>query len=453
MAKNGKESTSASKRQKSQLPQNSLPPRKPQPPQNSRSSQNTRPSQSSRLPQKTQPSQKSRPPRKSSPKKRRSRRKQKPGWLTYLIVALTLLAGSCFMEWAAYHIGDITLLVGAVSPVVIGVVVAISEDFFKSCEDDETPTKDDGLFSRLAMGLRNMKNRIWTNTKLTVLFVGVAYLLVCTALAANHTGGRVINAAVDVVKQLTSYEEQAVNTDDTSDFSDAPDASPESSIPSEELPSETPKAQPSKAVSSKYVILLEPDRDERLSDSERRALYYFTGKYGVKEEGSDEDIYSAVSARVAALVGEAQEDKFNRAPEDDENCTAAMEASEDEKKMETSEDLDGVIGKREAVYKEAPGAEIAKLIAENYNGYSLAYYSIDGSETTIEYYWNKSLIWYHNCLTFQSSPEDISEILNRIGTRYQDLALIQKYGSDEQIRATKLSEAYNSLSKYYGVTG
>ena len=71
----------------------------------------------------------------------------------------------------------------------------------------------------------------------------------------------------------------------------------------------------------------------------------------------------------------------------------------------------------------------------------------------MESYWNESLTWYHDCLTFRGSLKGISGILNRIGTRYQDLAMIQKSGSDEQIRATMLSKAYKSLAEYYMATG
>lgn len=397
------------------------------------------------------------PHQKPPPEKRKPRREQKSNWLSALFEAvikasLYLLAGSCIVELIAYHVGNITLVVTTVCSCLFGLLTAVLGDFFKPSKDDERPEEDDGLFDRLAMGLRNMGRRIWDNTKLTVLFVFAAGLLGSTVLAANHTVGHVLNAAVDMVKQLTSYEERAVNPDNTPDFSDAPDAPPESSIPAEEFPSEMPEVQPYDTVPSKYVILLDPDRIRELSDLDRRKLYYFAGKYEAKEEESDEAVYSAVSVRVADLVKEEQVDKFNQTEEDDKNRTSAMEASDKEKKMKTSEDLDDIIRTREIVYKEAPGAEIAKLIAENYNGYSLAYYSIGGSKKTIEYYWNESLIWYHNCLTFQGSLEDISNILRRIGARYQDLALIQNAGSDEQIRALKLSKAYSSLSEYSQLT-
>lgn len=367
-----------------------------------------------------------------------------------MIVGLALFIGSCIMELVVSCVGNITLVVTPVGSVVVSIVVAISENLFKPGEGDEMPAEGDDSFTRLGMGLRNIKNGVRNNTKLFALFIGVVYLLGCTALAANHTGGRVVNTvvngAVNVIDKLTSYGEPAADPVDPSDPVDTPDVPPQSSSPPEASAPDTPETQPSDA---EYVTLLEPNRIKRLSDSERRELYYFAGENAVSEEKDDKEIYSAVSARVAALVENKQEDKFNQTPEGDKNRKDANDASWDEKEMKTSKDLDDIIGKRKTVYEDAPGAEIAKLIAENYNGYSLAYHSI-GSETTAEYYWNESLRWYHECLTFQSSPEFISDILHRIGTRYQDLASLKAFGSDEQMRATALSEAYNSLSESYG---
>lgn len=384
--------------------------------------------------------------------KRGSRRKQGAGWITSVIVVLVkacpaLLLGSVVLELIASHVGNITLVITVAGPLLLGVVIAVSEDLFKPSEDDEKPEEDDGLFDRMAMGVRNIWYRIWTNTKLTLLFAGIAYLLGCTALATNHTGGRVLSAAKNTFDRLITYEETAADAGDTLH------TSPNLSSIMEESDPEVSKVQSSYVVPSQYVQLLEPDRILALSDAEREELYYFTGEYAVDKEGSEEAVYSEVSTRIAALVRQEREDEFNQTEENDKNRALAKKASDDEGEMETSEDLDEVIQNRKDVYEKVPGAEIAKLIAENYNGYSLAYYSIGGSKKTMEYYWNESLIWYHECLTFQDSLGDISGVLNRIGMRYHDLAMIQKSGSDEQIRATMLSKAYNALAEYYEAAG
>ena len=393
------------------------------------------------------PQQKKPPPEKRSP-----RQKQELSWIEKVIVTLFkaspfLFLGSCVIELVASFAGNITLVITAAGPLLITVIAAVSEDLFKADKDDEKPGEDDGLFDRIAMGGRNIGYRIWTNTKLTVLFAVVAVLLGSTALAAVHTGGHALNAAKEVVNRLTAYDKPAADAGDTPHFSPDPSSVVEESAP------EVPEEQTLEAVPSQYVRLLEPGRILELSDSERAELYYFAGEYAVGREKSELEICSAVKRRIEALVNEGREDEFNQTEGGDENRTAAKRASDDEEEMETSEDLDKVIGIRKNVYEAVPGAEIAKLIAENYNGYGLAYHSIHGSKKTMESYWNESLTWYHDCLTFRGSLKGISGILNRIGTRYQDLAMIQKSGSDEQIRATMLSKAYKSLAEYYMATG
>lgn len=393
------------------------------------------------------PQQQKKPP----PEKRAPRQKREPDLLTKVIVILVkaspfLFIGSCVLELIASRAGNITLAITTVVSLLAGVVVAVSEDLFKPDKDDEKPGVDDGFFDRIAMGFRNIVYRIWTNTKLTFLCALIAYFLGCTVLAANHTGGRAVNAVKNALDRL-DYEEPAADAGDT------PHTSPVPPDILEEPAPEVPEEYFPQAVSSQYVRLLEPDRILALSDEERAELYYFAGEYAVGREESAEAVFSAVKTRITALVDEGREDKFDQTEETDKNRGIAKAASDDEEAMETSEDLDHVIENRKIVYADTPGAEIAKLIAENYNGYSLAYYSIGGSKKTMEYYWNESLIWYHNCLTFRGSLTNIPGILNRIGMRYHDLAMIQRPGSDEQIRATMLSEAYDALAGSYGAAG
>lgn len=386
--------------------------------------------------------QKKPPPEKRGPRQKRKSDKRKKR----IMAGLALFIGSCVLELIVSCMGNITFVLTTVGPLLTGVVVAVSEDLFKPSKDDERPGVDDGFFDRIAMGFRNIKCRIWANTKLTLLFAFIVYLLGCTALAANHAGGRAVNTVKNVLDRL-DYEKPAA------DAGDAPYTSPVPPDILEEPALEVPEEYFPQAVSSQYVRLLEPDRILDLSDEERAELYYFAGEYAVGREESAEAVYSAVKTRITALVDEEREDKFDQTEETDKNRGIAKAASDDEEAMETSEDLDHVIENRKIVYADTPGAEIAKLIAENYNGYSLAYYSIGGSKKTMEYYWNESLIWYHNCLTFRGSLTNIPGILNRIGMRYHDLAMIQRPGSDEQIRATMLSEAYDALAGSYEAAG
>lgn len=364
-----------------------------------------------------------------------------------LIFISVSLAGSCGLELLAHRLG-VYLIFPAVLSFIGSLITAFKGEILKPNAKDEKPKEEDSLMERLAMGLRNILRRIKDNAIYTLIFVVTFYICTCTVLAVNHTVGRMLNTAQEIIDQLTDYEEQP---DESAGIIDEPSTIP--SDPAETLEEDGPEPAPEQTVPipGTYVAVTEPNRYRTLSEERSGELYYFSGEYAVEEYEDDGDIYAKVSLYISSLVSQNQEDKFSQTKSTDPVRAIAYSASTGEASMKTTDDLDDVISKREVVYDKAPGAEIARLIAENYNGYGLAYHSINGYEETVESYWADSIEWFHKSLTFSNSGEEISKILNRIGMRYHDLADGQASREKEtnKERAGKLSEAYFTLAKYY----
>lgn len=370
-------------------------------------------------------------------------------------VARRVLIGTAVLEFLAYRSG-MTLIVSLTGSIAGAIFTAIKGDILKPSPTDKKSKKGGSLDSHLWVGLYNILNRIRKDDSYTLLFVLALYALTCTGLAKIHTVGHLLNMGQEIVEHLTDFEEQPVEddggTDETPPAPPEPEEPPEEDEPEEPPVEDTPEEpQPPAAVPSQYVALTDPDRHLTISSERSEELYYLGGEYAAPEDADDAKIYTKVSEYVLAQVSQRKEDEFRATDSTDAARALAYSASIKEMEMKDSDDLDIVIKGRKDAYDKAPGAEVAGLIAENYNGYGLAYHSIDGIEDTMEFYWANSIEWLHKKLTFSHSGAEIANILEQIGSRYHDLADHQIFAekTENRERAGKLSEAYNTLAEYY----
>lgn len=390
------------------------------------------------------------------PKPSPRRRKKKSSLLQFIknahIVIGTIIIITLVLELFARLLGSVSLIVTSGLSIVGGAFAAF-KDIFKPDPEDEKPKRGDSLVICLKMGLRNILRRIARNaTYILVIFVALC-VLTSTALAAVHVMGHLTKNLSDY---LNNVEEQPVEddggTDETPPAPPEPEEPPEEDEPEEPPVEDTPEEpQPPAAVPSQYVALTDLDRHLTISSERSEELYYLGGEYAAPEDADDAKIYTKVSEYVLAQVSQRKEDEFRATDSTDAARALAYSASIKEMEMKDSDDLDIVIKGRKDAYDKAPGAEVAGLIAENYNGYGLAYHSIGGIEDTMEFYWANSIEWLHKKLTFSHSGAEIANILEQIGSRYHDLADHQIFAekTENRERAGKLSEAYNTLAEYY----
>lgn len=390
------------------------------------------------------------------PKPSPRRRKKKSRLLQFIknahIVIGTIIICTLILELFARLLGSVSLIVTS-SLSLVGGAFAAFKDIFKPDPEDEKPKKGDNLVTCLKMGLSNILRRIARNaTYILVIFVALCFLT-STALAAVHMMGRLTKNLSDY---LNNIEEQSVEdnggTDETPPAPPEPEDPPEEDEP-EEPPVEDAPEEPQSpaAVPSQYVALTDPNRHLTISSERSEELYYLSGEYAVPEDADEAKIYTKVSEHVLAQVSQRKKDKFLATNSTDEARALAYSASIKEAEMKDSDDLDIVIKDRQDAYDKAPGAKLADLIAENYNGYGLAYHGIDGIEDTMEFYWASSIEWLHKELTFSHSGAEIANILEQIGSRYHDLADHQIFAekTENRARAGQLSDAYTALAKYY----
>ncbi len=191
-------------------------------------------------------------------------------------------------------------------------------------------------------------------------------------------------------------------------------------------------------------FLMNPERDFVLSDEECNKLYFLTGKYCI-DDWTEDNIRNIVGSYISSLVAEQRPDLFN----DDvpEAIKAEVDyASQLEKSMTTSDEMETVISIRKNVWSKYPSPVFATLLSAAQQRYALEYTDIQGEFKTIEYYYAYAIVWSLEVLRFACTDSyDRKQILAFISMRYHDIEAAAPDGGDAQKRAGMLSDAFEWL--------
>lgn len=192
-------------------------------------------------------------------------------------------------------------------------------------------------------------------------------------------------------------------------------------------------------------FLREPDRIYTLSEEDEGRLFFRTGDYAIPEGTSASEIADRIKPFIQQLLEEQLENGFDLyAPENIKGEIA--NASRLEERMTNSDELDQVIATRMDVWPDYPKYRIAKLLANNMQTYAKEYTKINGNYETIKYYHAQSIFWTWKSLTFASvTSYTLKNDLDYIRMRYHDIADKAALGSEDQLRASTLSEAFMIL--------
>ena len=201
---------------------------------------------------------------------------------------------------------------------------------------------------------------------------------------------------------------------------------------------------PSDGVQTKYLSIMEPDRFRTLTETERSELYFFSGEYSVENWWDDTEVLDVVRRDAESLIQKMKPNMFDDAPE--EVKEKASQASENERTLTNSWELDEILSSREAIYVNYPMYSLAVLIAENNARFGLAYNDCRGNSDTIEYYFGQAIHWYREAMMYGPSTKEAEHLLRFIGHRYHDLAACLSYGSETQHRSSSLADAYYSIA-------
>lgn len=274
-----------------------------------------------------------------------------------------------------------------------------------------------------AIGIWLFQNRL-----VRAITVIVVVLVISCGLCRAVYKGSQVRAAKDVAKEQNQTEE--------------PSGGEETSIIESPEPNTPAKPDTSAEAENPAAFLQEPERRYTLSNEEAIKLFFLDEPYTLAVEDSASDIAEKIKPFIEELLAVQQENIFDRdAPENIKGEIA--NASRLEERMTNSDELDRVIATRMDVWPDYPKYRIAKLLANNMQTYAKEYTKIDGNYETIKYYHAQSIFWTWKSLTFASvTSYTLKNDLNYIRMRYHDIADKATLGSEDQRRASKLSEAF-----------
>lgn len=280
--------------------------------------------------------------------------------------------------------------------------------------------------------MRGLGNWLLNNRLVRTVAVAAVVILASSGLAHTFYQG------VNIPGLRAVFEEQEKQPD----IPNGEKAPPEKKA---DLPAEKPEDDGEPEMEAQADFLLEPDRYYVLSDEEAGRLFFRTGSYAVTEGAGAGDIAEKLKPFVEELLAVRKENLFDEyAPEDIKGEIAG--ASQLEGKMTDSGELDQVISVRMDVWPDYPKYRIAKLLANNMQTYAKEYTEIGGKYETIKYYHAQSVFWTWESLTFESVTEyTLKSDLDYIRMRYHDIADAAMFGSEDQLRASVLSEAFGLL--------
>lgn len=355
----------------------------------------------------------------------------------FLIAILAILFFTYILEFLAVLFGIIvypTAATGAITILWTILNKAIkSSPTNKNCK---THTSEN-LLENIASGFSIIGKSIRNDFVALTIFICTFGFLISIVLAWFHIGGWIYVGIRYAFNTIDPTQNQAVvsiePTISNSNNKNLPIESNPSLQPTDESLGDTSVI--------KQITLMDLNRDISLKPNEIEEIYFITGQYMFENYGDKRDVFYCINGDLQILLSEKKMDQYtNIAPS--EIDARISQASRVESMLKTSEQLDEIIECRKSVYEQYPMYTLAKLIAENYALFGLAYQQNEGNITTIEYYYGQAILWYREALRYCPTNEGIKQLLYFLAIRYHDLASCLPQGSDIQQRATALANAY-----------
>lgn len=224
---------------------------------------------------------------------------------------------------------------------------------------------------------------------------------------------------------------EKASDDEISDNNDEEQSNPSNTQPEPEI---------------KSGFLIDPERYYKLTDEEESKLFFLDGSYKITNWTDTDAIVNQLYPFVEELLAPQTENLFDKDAPDDVKDDIS-DVSNLEKIMTNSNDLDKIIEKRIEVWgSNYKKYGIAFLLANNMQHYANEYTIIDGAYETIKYYHAQSIFWTWDSLAFKYvTPHMLKDGLNYISARYHDIADQAAKGSEEEIYALALYEAFRIL--------
>ena len=198
---------------------------------------------------------------------------------------------------------------------------------------------------------------------------------------------------------------------------------------------------------ARRMLFQEPVRDWNITEQEKQRLLFAEGEYIVSADWDVAQAEIKVKAYVNSLIEQHLPNTFDAMADPELNESVAR-ASEMDASLATSTEKDEIITIRTHAYNIYSKATLAKLLADDFLCYSLAYNHENGDREKSLSCCFLSLQWLYERLKFEEiSPETRKEIFRSIRYRYNDIMTYSEPQTEQWERAKLLTDVFDRMWK------
>lgn len=396
-------------------------------------------------------------------------------WGLFSVVILGVV-----FEWALEHIPGFILL--SAYSIIIGFIFKEIWDFIKSkckttSEYQNISTSDQSIWEKIAAIFPLICHVALTNFE---VLLGAVIILVVTGSAAwaqHHVTARV-SYAIEAFREYSPTEienvteiEKKINQNAPVTSSSVEDLYPSdkpnnvindnSQTPISELgstpsksttevfspeisdyvPLDEPAEKAAQIEKARRMILEIPTKDWSISDDDRAQFLFTTGKYEISSNWTTEQAAIKLESYIEDVIS-CQYPNYFDLMADQALRNLVSEASSLDNILVSSREKDHIITVRLDAYALYGKASLARLLAEDFHCYALAFQYYNGDRTTITSYYLQSVKWLFESLKYaENPPESRLAILTSLRYRYNDIMTYSEPKSEQWEQAKLLADA------------
>lgn len=196
-------------------------------------------------------------------------------------------------------------------------------------------------------------------------------------------------------------------------------------------------------------LILEPDITYLVDNDDRNLIFFLDGAYEIKNWDSEEEILSKVRDFTDDKRATGTDPNFAEIGTPQPVKDEIAWASELERNLEESAELDTIIQKRSNIYSLYPEYRLAKLLRENFCLYGDAYCVQASSNEAALILYEKSILWGFCTLEYDVGTASFSNNLEILSERYEKITQITSKDTFIYRYATALNKAFQTLSAEY----
>lgn len=199
------------------------------------------------------------------------------------------------------------------------------------------------------------------------------------------------------------------------------------------------------AEKAQHMQLRLPTMDWTISEIELNSLLFCSGEYIISSDCTLDEARDQITTYLQSLEQEQLSNTFDAHADQSLKDDIAY-ASKQDATLQTSVEKDLIIKTRLNAYTLFGKETLAKLLAEDFHCYALAYkYHNEDWDTMVNYYF-QSLKWLYERFKYTELTEETRrEILISIRYRYNDIMTYSEWNSEQWIRAKLLADVFNEI--------